>query len=118
MSKDNTDQLLKAIIEGIKEKKGSDIISIDLSKHQNVVCRYFVICHADSTTQVNAIAGSIEEFTRNTLNEKVWKREGTENSQWILLDYASIVVHVFQTQYRNFYNLENLWADAKIKKFN
>lgn len=116
MGKDNTDQLLNAIIEGIKEKKGQDIVSIDLTGHSNMVCKYFVICNADSSTQINAIVDSVEEFTQNELNEKVWKKEGNNNSQWILLDYADVVVHVFQTDFRLFYNIEGLWADAKIKK--
>ncbi|MBN2681209.1 MAG: ribosome silencing factor [Bacteroidales bacterium] len=116
MIKDNTEKLVKTIIEGILEKKGRDVVKINLSKLENMICKYFVICHADSTVQVNAIADAVEEFTKNNLKQRVWKKEGHENSQWILLDYSSIVVHIFQTEYRNFYNLEGLWGDAEIKR--
>lgn len=109
--------LLNSIIEGIKNKKGNRILTLDLSKNENSVCNYFVICNADTNTQVKAIVNEIEDNVFKTTGEKVWKKEGFENSQWILLDYSSIVVHVFQTQYREFYKLEELWSDAKIKNF-
>ncbi len=115
MTKNNN--LLNLIIEGIKNKKGNNISSIDLRKIENAVCDYFVICNADSNTQVKSIVDEIENHVKKNTGEKVWKKEGLENSQWILLDYSSIVVHVFQTKFREFYKLENLWADAKIKNF-
>jgi len=104
------------IIEGIKEKKGKEIISINLTALDNAVCRYFIICHGDSNTQVSAIAQWVEKFIEETMNEKVWRKQGFENSQWILLDYIDIVVHIFQKEYRDFYNLEGLWADGRICK--
>jgi ribosome-associated protein len=116
MIKDNTEKLVKTIIEGILEKQGKDVVKINLTKLDNMICKYFVICHADSTVQVNAIANAVEEFTKQNMKEKVWKKEGFENAQWILLDYSSIVVHIFQTEYRGFYNLEGLWGDAEIKR--
>jgi ribosome-associated protein len=116
MIKDNTEKLVKTIIEGILEKQGKDVVKINLSKIDNMICKYFIICHADSTVQVNAIANAVEEFTKQNLKERVWKKEGFENAQWILLDYSSIVVHIFQTEYRGFYNLEGLWGDAEIKR--
>ena len=108
---------LKIIVEAIEEKLGSDIISLDLSDIETAVTDYFVITNADSTTQVAAIAHEVERATSRVLKEKVWKKEGYDNAQWVLLDFGSIVVHVFQTPYREFYKLEKLWADAKIKKY-
>jgi len=111
-----TETLLDVIVEGILKKKGHDILVMNLKRLDNAVAKYFVVCHAESGTQVHAIAESIEETVEGVLNERVWHREGTENSFWILLDYADIVVHVFMKEYREFYNLENLWADAEIRK--
>ncbi|MCX6258508.1 MAG: ribosome silencing factor [Bacteroidia bacterium] len=108
----NPADLLAAIITGIHKKKGLDIISIDFSGLKETVCDYFVICHGDSSTHVNAIAESVDENVKTEMKEKPWSKEGFENSQWILLDYANIVVHIFQKPYRGFYNLENLWADG------
>ncbi len=109
-----TKKLVDVIIEGIKEKKGKNIIDIDLSELANSACKHFVVCHADSNTQVGAIVGSVEDFVKKELKENVWKKEGLGNSQWVLLDFSSVVVHVFQTEFRSFYNLEGLWADAKF----
>lgn len=111
------DKTLDLIIEGIKEKKGKEIVSIDISKLENSFCNHFVICHGDSTTQVSAIASWIEKVVEDELNEKVWKKQGFENAQWILLDFVDVVVHIFQKETRDFYNLESLWADGKVQKF-
>jgi ribosome-associated protein len=108
--------LLLNIIEGILEKKGREIIDIDLSKINSAICDHFIICHADSNTQVTAIADAIERRVRENLKQKVGHREGLENALWILLDYHDIVVHVFQREVRNYYQLEELWGDAKILK--
>jgi len=102
------------IIEGIKEKKGKEIVCIDLSALQNSICRYFIICHGTSNTQVAAIAQGVEKVMEDKLNEKVWRKQGLENAHWILLDYIDVVVHVFQKEFRDFYNLEGLWADGKV----
>jgi ribosome-associated protein len=110
------EKLVALIIEGIKEKKGKEIISIDISKFENSICNHFIICHGDSNTQVNAIAQWIEKFIEEQTNEKVWRKQGFENAQWVLLDYIDIVVHIFQKETRDFYNLESLWADGKVKK--
>ena len=111
-----TEKLLQTIVEGIQNKKGKEIVIIDLRKIENSVCQYFVICHGDSNTQVKAIADEIDHFAEELWNEKVWHKEGLENAQWVLLDYVDIVVHVFQESYRRFYNLEQLWADAELKQ--
>lgn len=113
---DKSSKLVEIIINGIQEKKGKDIVSINLKSIDNAVCDYFVICHGDSTRQVDAIANSIEEEVKKIISENVWHKEGYGNAQWILLDYIDVVVHVFEEQTREFYNLEGLWADAEIRK--
>ncbi len=116
--KKNTDDsaiLADTIIEAIQEKKGSEIVLLDLTKIPDAVCKYFVICSADSNTQVKAIAGSVDDDVKKKLKEDAWHKEGFENAEWILLDYVTVVVHIFQTETRSFYNLEKLWADAEIK---
>ena len=106
------------IIEGIKEKKGKEIISINMSALNNAVCRCFIICHGDSNTQVSAIANWVEKVIEDKLDEKVRRKQGLENSQWVLLDYVDVVVHIFQKEYRDFYNLEGLWADGQVVRIN
>ncbi|MBA7663098.1 Ribosomal silencing factor RsfS [subsurface metagenome] len=112
----NNNLLLQNIIEGIKEKKGLEIIDLDLTKVQNSICDHFIICHANSNTQVSAIADSIEKKVKENLNQRVDHREGIENAMWILLDYTDVVVHVFQKEYRDYYCLEELWGDAHISR--
>jgi ribosome-associated protein len=112
---DNTEQIVEAVIEGIQEKKGKNILSLNLTEIENSVGDYFIICDGDSSTQVEAIADSVEEVVKNKVNEKAWHKEGRENAQWLLMDYATVIVHIFQKQYRDYYNLENLWADAQVK---
>jgi len=112
--KENSELLLEVIIEGIHRKKGLEIINIDLHELENTECSNFIICHGNSNTHVEAIARSVEETVEELCNEKVWHRDGYSNAQWILLDYADVMVHIFQEQFRRFYDLENLWADAKI----
>ena len=110
--------LLNSIIEGIKKKKGREIVSLNFSEIENSVSNCFVICHGDSKTQINAIVDSVEETVKQSMQEKPWHIEGKENAHWVLLDYVNIVVHVFQKEYRDFYNLEGLWADAEITELN
>jgi ribosome-associated protein len=110
----DTERLLETIVKGIQNKKGNDIVTVDLTVLENSFCQFFVICHGNSNIQVSAIAESVEERVREDLREKVWHREGLENAQWVLLDYGDIVVHIFQKEFRDFYNLEELWADANI----
>lgn len=114
MTKDNKKVNLKDfIVESIKDRKGKDITVLDLRKLEQSIADYFIICHGDSNTQVDAISENIDRQTRSELQEHPIHKEGTENLQWVLLDYGEIVVHVFQEEYRSFYNLEDLWADAK-----
>jgi ribosome-associated protein len=110
--------LVNVIIEAIKEKKGKNIVKLDLRELKNTLCDYFVICEGDSTTQVNALAENIEKQTYLQQNTHPHHIEGRENSRWILLDFFSIVVHVFQKENRDFYKLEDLWSDGKAEVIN
>ncbi len=112
-----TSQILSdVVIKGLQEVKGQNIVSIDLSSINNAVCDNFIICTGTSSTHVSSLAASVEKEVRETLNDRPWKKEGFGNSEWIILDYVNTVVHVFQEESRNFYNLDGLWADAKITK--
>ncbi len=113
----NTKEIVSAAIEGILKKKGKDPISLNLTKIENSVCKYFIICHGDSNTQVEALADSVIETVREETGEKVWHKEGLNNATWVLLDYSDVVVHIFQKEYRDLYNLEELWADAKLTRY-
>lgn len=110
----NTDELIAEIIRGIEEVKGEDIQLLDLREIENTVCDYFIICSGNSNTQVNAIAGSVQKIVSKSLKDKPWHVEGEMNAEWILLDYVNVVVHIFQTKIREFYDIESLWGDAKI----
>jgi len=113
---DSSDKTLEAIIEGIQRIKGKDIKIIDLNTIHHTECGYFVICHGTSTTQVDSIAHSVEDTVNEFTGTDPWHRDGYKNAIWILLDYGDIMVHVFQESAREFYNLEELWADAKVTK--
>jgi len=110
----NTDQLITQIIKGIEDVKGSDITILDLRDIENTVCNYFIICNGSSNTQVNAIVNSVQKTVSKTLKDKPWHTEGSENAEWILIDYVHVVVHVFQKHIREYYDIEGLWGDAKI----
>jgi len=112
---DSTENLLESVIKGIFTKKGENVLKIDLRKLENRIADYFVICHAQSGTQVSAICDSIEETVLKEVKEKPSHIEGLDNCFWVLLDYGNVIVHVFIEEYRNFYSLESLWADATIK---
>lgn len=111
----NEDLLVDVIVEAIREKKGQRIVKIDLREIQNTLCDYFIICEGESSTQVSSLADNIDRQTHLQLKSPAHHIEGKENSQWILLDYFSVVVHVFQKENRNFYRLEDLWSDGKIE---
>lgn len=104
---------IKCITDAMLDKKAQGVCSLDLSKIGTAICDYFVICHADSRPQVMAIADNVEEMMYKECNRKVIRMQGKENAFWIIIDYGNIVVHVFQTEYRQFYRLEDLWADAE-----
>ena len=117
MSKITQKQLLTdKIIEAIQDTKGEDVLVFDLSNIENAVAETFIICSGNSNTQVSAIAGNIEKTVRNDLQERPWNVEGTENAMLVLVDYVTTVVHVFQKEAREYYDIEELWGDAKITK--
>ena len=111
---DGADVLLSSIVLGIFEKKGMNVLKIDLRKLENRITDYFVICHASSTTQVSAISDSVEDLVRAQAGEKPMHIEGLDNCFWVLLDYGNVIVHIFLEEYRGFYSLESLWGDAVI----
>lgn len=114
----STDLLTNTILEGILDKKGERITLLNLEKVENAFCDRFVICQANSNTQVSAIAESIEKKVKEDLNERVHHREGLDNSIWVLLDFNEVLVHIFQSEYREHYKLEELWGDAQITEIN
>ncbi|MFN7911668.1 MAG: ribosome silencing factor [Bacteroidota bacterium] len=114
-TKAQTTGLLESIVEGMKEKKAKNITVLNLTKLENRVCDYFVICDADSKTHVNSIADSVEDTVLKLTKEKSYHSEGQQNGEWILIDYINIVAHVFLKEMRDYYNIEALWGDAEFK---
>lgn len=112
---DSDQILIEAILKGIEDKKGFDIKILDLSGLPNAVTSKFIICSGNSTTQIDAIADSILEDCWKLAKERPYHFEGKENKEWILLDFVTIVVHIFIPEVREFYGLEELWADAKVE---
>jgi len=109
----SADDIIAVILKAIDEVKGIDTQILDLREIDNTVCDYFIICNGNSNTQVNAIVNSIQKIVSKAIQEKPWHVEGSNNAEWVLLDYVHVVVHVFQKQIREFYNIEGLWGDAK-----
>ena len=114
----SADDLIALIIKGIDEVKGEDIQLLDLRDIENTVCNYFIICSGNSNTQVNAISGSVQKIVSKELKDKPWHIEGQTNSEWVLMDYVNVVVHIFQKHVREYYDIESLWGDAKITEIN
>ena len=116
MHQNNIDakEVIQQIVEGIQEKKGKGIVVVDMLKLGNSICDYFVICQGNSPTQVSAIADSIEDMVRINCGKKPYAVDGLRNSQWVAMDYGDILVHIFQPDVRKFYDIEHLWADAKL----
>ena len=112
-----TELALKTIVEAIQDKKGKNVCTLDLTGIGTSICDHFVICNADSTPAVMAIADNIEEEMIVKCNTRVLRQQGKENAFWIIMDFGDIVVHIFQTEYREFYRLEDLWADAEKKVY-
>lgn len=105
-------EIFSIIIKAIQDKKGENIVSLDLSQIPEAVADFFIICQANSNTQVRAIADFVEDQVQQHLGEEPYKHEGFTAQQWILVDYVNIVVHVFQPETRQFYSLEDMWSDA------
>lgn len=104
---------LKVIADAMLEKKGQDVVSLDLRSIGTAISDHFIVCNADSTPAVVAVADNIEERMLEKCRRKVVRTQGKENAFWVIMDYGDIVVHIFQTAYRTFYRLEDLWADAE-----
>ncbi len=111
-------KLFKTIIAAIQEKKGEEIVSLDLKKIDEAVTDFFVICQAGNPIQLGAIVDNIEKKVKEECNEKPYKREGTRGQNWILIDYVDIVIHCFGPEQRAFYQIEDLWSDANRKEHN
>ena len=114
--KSTEDDLISNIILGIDNVKGLDVSLLDLRDIENTVCSYFIICTGSSNTHVNAIVSAIQKTVSKELEEKPFHTEGNDNAEWVLIDYVNIVVHVFQKQIRENYNIEGLWGDAITTK--
>jgi len=112
--KASADELIALILEGIEDVKGVDINLLDLREIENTVCDYFIICNGTSNTHVNAIVSSVQKKVSKAIHDKPWHVEGSENAEWVLMDYVNVVVHVFQKHIREFYDIEGLWGDAKV----
>ncbi|MDR2475428.1 MAG: ribosome silencing factor [Bacteroidales bacterium] len=106
--------LLQNVIEGIQEKKGKNIVIVDLTGIIGCICNQFVICEGNSPNQVSAIADSVREYVRKKISVKPVSVSGEQNAQWIAMDYSDIIVHIFLPDRRNYYQLEHLWNDAKL----
>ena len=113
---ESTKLLLKSVIKGILNKQGHDVLKIDLRNIENRIADYFVICHGTSISQVDAICDSVEDIVSIDAGEEPLHVEGLENCYWVLVDYGDVVVHIFLEQYRKFYSLETLWADASFEE--
>lgn len=111
---EETKQLVKTIIEGIQEKKGSGIVIADLSGIEGTICKYFIICQGNSPAQVEAITESVGDMARERLREKPTHVVGLENALWVAMDYTDVMVHIFLPDVRAYYDLEHLWDDAPL----
>jgi ribosome-associated protein len=111
---EQTETLVRTIIKGIQEKKGSNIVVADVSGIEGTICRQFIVCQGNSPTQVEAITESIGDLCREELKEKPAHVVGLENALWVAMDYTDVLVHVFVPDVRSYYDLEHLWADAKL----
>lgn len=109
--------LSEMAIHGMQEKKGNEIVRLDMKNIHSSVSDYFVICHAESSTQVRALADSVEVEVFKALKQEPWRKEGHEHGEWILLDYVDVVVHIFKTDKRKFYGIEDLWGDAEMEYY-
>ena len=110
--KNNDDSLIYSIVEAIEDIKGKEINILDLRELENTVCDYFVVCEGNSNTQVNAIVSSIQKKVSKELKDKPWSIEGNDNAEWVLMDYINVVVHVFQTHKREYYDIESKKSKA------
>ena len=111
--KQDSEKLAELVVKGMQEKKATDIVVMDLRAVKNAVADFFVICSGNSDKQLNAISDSVDETVYKDSKENPWHSEGKNNKEWMLLDYISVVAHIFKKDRREFYALEKLWGDAK-----
>ena len=111
---DDVNKLVEIIVEALQDKKGKRVVTMDLSKLENSICQYFIICQGNTPTQVSALCDSVWDKVSEQLDEKPMGAVGMRESQWIAMDYGSVMLHIFIPDLREFYNLENLWADAVL----
>ncbi|WP_114789882.1 ribosome silencing factor [Niabella yanshanensis] len=109
-------KLFKSVIAAIQEKKGENIVSLDLRKIPEAVADFFIVCEATSQPQVKAIADNIEERVKENCGENVFHKEGFQSMQWVLVDFVNVVIHIMQPETRKFYNLEEMWSDAVVEE--
>ena len=109
--------LIEVIAAAIQDKKGKGVVSLDLTGMDGAICSHFVVCNADSTSQVDAIADGIIEALEEKMGEKPRRVEGKTNAAWIAVDYVDVIVHIFLTPLREYYRLEQLWADAPATRY-
>lgn len=112
-----SNKLADIVVFGMQEKKAHSILKMDMQEVNATLSDYFVVCNADSNVQVNAIAQSVEDEVYKAFGQNVWHKEGQGNGEWILLDFVDVVVHIFKTEARDRYRLEDLWGDAKVESF-
>lgn len=110
-----TETLVNAIVKGLQEKKGRRIVIVDMTAQAGAICQHMVICEGASPTQVASLSDSVWDIVRTSTGEKPLSMAGTQNAQWVGMDYGTVLVHIFLPEQRAFYNLENLWADSKIE---
>ncbi|MGE0771297.1 MAG: ribosome silencing factor [Cyclobacteriaceae bacterium] len=113
----DSSKLSEVIVMGMQEKKASDIVVMDLRKVKNAVADYFIICSGNSDKQLDAIADSVDQEVYKSLKENPWHIEGKNNKEWMILDYTSVVAHIFRRDRREFYMIEKLWGDAKVTHY-
>jgi len=113
---DQTKELVETIVTGLQEKKGRNIVTVDLTQFSGAICQYMIICEGNTPTQVSALSDSVWDFARKETKEKPLSIDGQQAAQWIGMDYGTVLVHIFLPELREFYNLDNLWADAKITR--
>jgi|SRR5690606_23617792 len=110
-------KLAEIVVLGMQEKKGNDIVRLDMRNVNATLSDYFVICHAESNVQVNAIAKSVEDEVYKAFGQEPWQKEGHGNGEWVLLDFVDVVVHIFKTETRRHYGIEELWGDADVQTY-
>lgn len=113
---DQTKVLVETIVRGLQEKKGKNIVTVDLTKREGAICQYMVICEGNTPTQVSALSDSVWDFARKEMNDKPISTDGSQSALWIGMDYGTVLVHVFVPEQRQFYNLETLWSDSTITR--